>query len=58
MNITTTGDDDRYPFAPGQVAQMRSVRFRTLGCWPLTAAQESDATTLDQVINPMGGPLE
>ena len=43
-------DDDRYPFAPGEVAQMRRVRFRTLGCWPLTAAIESDATTLDQVI--------
>ena len=30
-------DDDRYPFAQCEVAQMRSVRFRTLGCWPLTA---------------------
>ena len=43
-------DDDRYPFAAGEVAQMRKVRFRTLGCWPLTAAIESDATTLDAVI--------
>jgi sulfate adenylyltransferase subunit 2 len=43
-------DDDRYPFAPGEVAQMRRVRFRTLGCWPLTAAIESDATTLEAVI--------
>jgi sulfate adenylyltransferase subunit 2 len=43
-------DDDRYPFAQGEVAQMRRVRFRTLGCWPLTAAIESDATTLDAVI--------
>jgi sulfate adenylyltransferase subunit 2 len=43
-------DDDRYPFAPGEVAQMRRVRFRTLGCWPLTAAIESNATTLDEVI--------
>ena len=43
-------DDDRYPFAPSEVAQMRRVRFRTLGCWPLTAAIESDATTLDAVI--------
>ena len=39
-----------YPFAPGKVAQLRRVRFRTLGCWPLTAAIESDATTLDAVI--------
>ena len=43
-------DDDRFPFAPGEVAQMRQVRFRTLGCWPLTAAIESDATTLEAVI--------
>ncbi len=43
-------DDDRFPFAPGEVAQMRKVRFRTLGCWPLTAAVESEATTLDAVI--------
>jgi sulfate adenylyltransferase subunit 2 len=43
-------DDERFPFAPGEVAQMRRVRFRTLGCWPLTAAIESSATTLEQVI--------
>ena len=43
-------DDERFPFALGEVAQMRRVRFRTLGCWPLTAAMESDATTLDAVI--------
>ena len=43
-------DDERFPFAPGEVAQMRRVRFRTLGCWPLTAAIESNATTLEQVI--------
>jgi sulfate adenylyltransferase subunit 2 len=43
-------DDDRFPFAPGEVAQMRQVRFRTLGCWPLTAAIESDATSLEAVI--------
>ena len=43
-------DDERFPFAPGEVAQLRRVRFRTLGCWPLTAAIESDATTLDAVI--------
>jgi sulfate adenylyltransferase subunit 2 len=43
-------DDDRFPFALGEEIQMRSVRFRTLGCWPLTAAIESEATTLDAVI--------
>jgi sulfate adenylyltransferase subunit 2 len=44
-------DDERFPFAPGEVTQMRKVRFRTLGCWPLTAAVESDATTLAAVIS-------
>ena len=43
-------DDERYPFAPGEKAQMRQVRFRTLGCWPLTAAIESEADTLEAVI--------
>ena len=43
-------DDDRFPFEPGEKAQMRRVRFRTLGCWPLTAAIESEADTLEAVI--------
>ena len=43
-------DDDRMPLAPGQVPQLRSVRFRTLGCYPLTGAVESTATTLPEVI--------
>ncbi|MEN9314536.1 MAG: hypothetical protein RIS35_929 [Pseudomonadota bacterium] len=43
-------DDDRYPFAPGEQVEMRRVRFRTLGCWPLTAGIESDADTLEAVI--------
>ncbi|MBL8002775.1 MAG: sulfate adenylyltransferase subunit CysD [Flavobacteriales bacterium] len=43
-------DDDRYPFAPGERPVMKRVRFRTLGCWPLTAAIESDADTLEAVI--------
>ena len=43
-------DDDRFVFAPGEAAQIRQVRFRTLGCWPLTAAIESHATTLQAVI--------
>ena len=43
-------DDDRMPLLPGEVAQRRRVRFRTLGCYPLTAAVDSAADTLDAVI--------
>jgi len=43
-------DDDRFPFQEGEKAVMKRVRFRTLGCWPLTAAVESDADTLEAVI--------
>ena len=43
-------DDHRFPFAEGEKPKMRRVRFRTLGCWPLTAAIESDADTLEAVI--------
>ena len=43
-------DDDRYPFAAGEKVQTRKVRFRTIGCWPLTAAIESEADTLEAVI--------
>lgn len=43
-------DDDRFPLAPGETVEIRRVRFRTLGCWPLTAAVESGADTLDAVI--------
>jgi sulfate adenylyltransferase subunit 2 len=43
-------DDDRYPLASGELVETRRVRFRTLGCWPLTAAVESSAATLDEVI--------
>ena len=43
-------DDDRLPLRPGEVPRTRRVRFRTLGCYPLTAAIESDADTLDAVI--------
>jgi sulfate adenylyltransferase subunit 2 len=46
-------DDDRFPLLPGEKPQMRRVRFRTLGCYPLTGAIESDAETLDQVIDEM-----
>jgi sulfate adenylyltransferase subunit 2 len=46
-------DDDRMPLAPGEVPQMKSVRFRTLGCYPLTGAVESTATTLPEIIQEM-----
>ncbi len=44
-------DDARLPLAPGETPAMRKVRFRTLGCYPLTGAIESDAGTLDEVID-------
>ena len=46
-------DDDRFPLAPGEVPKMASVRFRTLGCYPLTGAVESEAATLSEVIREM-----
>jgi sulfate adenylyltransferase subunit 2 len=46
-------DDDRFPLREGEVPALRSVRFRTLGCYPLTGAVESRATTLPQIIREM-----
>ena len=46
-------DDDRMPLLPGESPALRRVRFRTLGCYPLTGAIESDADTLDKVIAEM-----
>lgn len=46
-------DDERMPLEPGEKPQMRRVRFRTLGCYPLTGAIESDATTLDDIVAEM-----
>ena len=46
-------DDDRLPLNPGEVPQMKKVRFRTLGCYPLSGAVESDAETLDEIIAEM-----
>ncbi|MCI5047479.1 MAG: sulfate adenylyltransferase subunit CysD [Aquisalinus sp.] len=43
-------DDDRMPLNEGEVPQEKMVRFRTLGCYPLTGAVESEATTLEQII--------
>ena len=46
-------DDERMELLPGEVIQHKSVRFRTLGCYPLTAAVESEADTLPQIIQEM-----
>jgi sulfate adenylyltransferase subunit 2 len=46
-------DDERMPLEPGETPQMRNVRFRTLGCYPLTGAVESDAATLPDIIREM-----
>lgn len=46
-------DDDRLPLNPGETPQMRKVRFRTLGCYPLSGAVESQAETLDEIIAEM-----
>lgn len=44
-------DDDRFPLKEGEVPQLKSVRFRTLGCYPLTGGVLSTATTLDEIID-------
>lgn len=46
-------DDDRLPLGPGEVPQMRRVRFRTLGCYPLTGAIESAAETVSEIVAEM-----
>ncbi|MCG8275915.1 sulfate adenylyltransferase subunit CysD [Stenotrophomonas sp. NLF4-10] len=46
-------DDERLPLRPGEVPQLRKVRFRTLGCYPLTGAIESEADTLEKIIAEM-----
>ena len=46
-------DDDRMPLADGEIPQMKKVRFRTLGCYPLTGAIESEASTLTDIIQEM-----
>jgi sulfate adenylyltransferase subunit 2 len=46
-------DDERLPLKPGEIPQMRKVRFRTLGCYPLTGAVESTADTLPAIIQEM-----
>jgi sulfate adenylyltransferase subunit 2 len=46
-------DDERFPLNEGETPALRSIRFRTLGCYPLTGAVESEATTLPEVIQEM-----
>ena len=46
-------DDERMPIEPGEKVEMKKVRFRTLGCYPLTGAIESNATTLPEIIQEM-----
>jgi sulfate adenylyltransferase subunit 2 len=46
-------DDERLPLSPGEKPEMLTVRFRTLGCYPLTGADRSDAATLPQIIKEM-----
>ena len=46
-------DDDRLPLKPGEKPMMKTVRFRTLGCYPLSGAVESKATTLPEIIQEM-----
>jgi sulfate adenylyltransferase subunit 2 len=48
--MTLMVDDKRFRLQPGEVPAMRSVRFRTLGCYPLTAAVESQATTVPEIL--------
>ena len=46
-------DDDRLPLEPGETPMLKNVRFRTLGCYPLTGAVESQAETLEEIVQEM-----
>ncbi|MCP3392116.1 sulfate adenylyltransferase subunit CysD [Bradyrhizobium sp. CCGB12] len=46
-------DDERFPLEPNETPQMRMVRFRTLGCYPLSGAIDSNATTIQEVVEEM-----
>jgi sulfate adenylyltransferase subunit 2 len=48
-------DDERFPLEPGEAPQLRSVRFRTLGCYPLSGAIESQADTLEAILAEVRG---
>ena len=51
-------DDDRMKLLPGEEIQMKKVRFRTLGCYPLTGAVESEADTLEAIVEETLGAVE
>ncbi|MCJ8339510.1 MAG: sulfate adenylyltransferase subunit CysD [Pseudomonadales bacterium] len=51
--MTIMVDDDRLPLKEGEVPEIKNIRFRTLGCYPLTGAVESEADTLPQIIQEM-----
>ena len=51
-------DDDRIKLLPGEKVEHKMVRFRTLGCYPLTGGVESNATTLDEIIDETLGAVE
>lgn len=51
--LTIMVDDERLPLAPGEVPEQKMVRFRTLGCYPLTGAVKSSAQTLPEIIQEM-----
>ena len=51
--MTIMVDDDRLPLKEGEVPEIKNIRFRTLGCYPLTGAVESEATTLQEIIQEM-----
>lgn len=52
-NMMIMIDDDRFPLNPGETPTMEKVRFRTLGCYPLTGAMHSDADSLEAIIGEM-----
>ena len=51
-------DDDRFRFQGGEVAAVRRVRVRTVGCYPLTGAMESEAETVEAILTELGGTSE
>ncbi|HEX5233298.1 MAG TPA: sulfate adenylyltransferase subunit CysD [Bradyrhizobium sp.] len=46
-------DDDRLPLEPGEIPEQRMIRFRTLGCYPLSGAIDSDAGTIEEIVTEM-----
>jgi sulfate adenylyltransferase subunit 2 len=46
-------DDERLPLEPGETPEMRMIRFRTLGCYPLSGAIDSEAATIEEIVAEM-----